>query len=255
MKQSLDYRKILIRELETRKLRNSNFNVSSFARLLNVTPSRLSEILRGKVGISVAKAASISVILKLSESEKDLFLDLVCAEHGRNPREKEEAKKRISYYDENYFQYDQEHFASIADWYHHAILEMINLEKGKTALQMSKSLAIPISTVNEALKRLIRLGLINKDQKGYKAAPATIRATTSDIPSEAIKRLNEQILHKAIKDDLKTLSKVEPVFTVYIKDPEGVVIAEVDKVIHIKKKLWKSDVALFNLFRSGKKCL
>ena len=39
------------------------------------------------------------------------------------------------------------------------------------------------------------------------------------------------------KEELKGKHKIEPVLTVYIKDDEGNVIAEVDKTIYIKKKL------------------
>lgn len=45
---------------------------------------------------------------------------------------------------------------------------------------------------------------------------------------------SEQI--REFKEELKGKNKIEPVLTVYIKDKEGTVIAEVDKVLYIKKK-------------------
>jgi hypothetical protein len=39
-----------------------------------------------------------------------------------------------------------------------------------------------------------------------------------------------------IREKLKTLPKYEPVFSVEVKDEAGVVIAEVDKVLHVRKK-------------------
>jgi Domain of unknown function (DUF4442) len=39
-----------------------------------------------------------------------------------------------------------------------------------------------------------------------------------------------------IREKLKTLPKYEPVFTVAVKDETSIVIAEVDKVLHIRKK-------------------
>ena len=39
-----------------------------------------------------------------------------------------------------------------------------------------------------------------------------------------------------IREKLKTLPKYEPVFSVEVKDQAGVVIAEVEKVIHVRKK-------------------
>jgi uncharacterized protein DUF4442 len=45
-----------------------------------------------------------------------------------------------------------------------------------------------------------------------------------------------------IRDKLKTLPKYEPVFNVPVKDEQGTVIAEVEKLIHVRRK----DVALEN---------
>ncbi|HXC43435.1 MAG TPA: DUF4442 domain-containing protein [Candidatus Dormibacteraeota bacterium] len=39
-----------------------------------------------------------------------------------------------------------------------------------------------------------------------------------------------------IREKLKTLSKYEPVFSVEVKDADGVVIAEVEKLLHVRKK-------------------
>jgi len=39
-----------------------------------------------------------------------------------------------------------------------------------------------------------------------------------------------------IREKLKTLPKYEPVFTVEVKDEQGVVIAEVEKLLHVRKK-------------------
>jgi len=39
-----------------------------------------------------------------------------------------------------------------------------------------------------------------------------------------------------IREKLKTLPKYEPVFTVEVKDDQGIVIAEVEKLLHVRKK-------------------
>src|SRR5437763_379660 len=48
-------------------------------------------------------------------------------------------------------------------------------------------------------------------------------------------RLNDAQLED-IREKLKTLLKYEPVFTVEVKDQQGVVIAEVQKVLYIRRK-------------------
>ena len=39
-----------------------------------------------------------------------------------------------------------------------------------------------------------------------------------------------------IRDKLKTLPKYEPVFSAEVKDEQGIVIAEIEKVLHVRKK-------------------
>jgi len=39
-----------------------------------------------------------------------------------------------------------------------------------------------------------------------------------------------------VREKLKTLPKYEPVFTIEVKDEAGVVIAEVEKIIHVRRK-------------------
>src|SRR5690348_16226570 len=49
-------------------------------------------------------------------------------------------------------------------------------------------------------------------------------------------RLTDAILDD-IREKLKTLPKYEPTFTVDVKDEQGTVIAEIEKLLHIKRKV------------------
>lgn len=195
MNSSLDYRQILHNEMQTRKLRNPSYNLSSFAKLLSIPSSRLSEILRKKVGLSVAKAEKICEKLKFAEKETSLFLDLVRAEHSRSPKEKKEAIKRIKLH-KQFVQYNKDQFDFIADWYHHAIVELIILDNSKSALDISSDLNLDIKTTNTALSRLIKMSVIEKAKKGFSISNKN-RRTAVDVPSEAVKMLNKQMLSKA----------------------------------------------------------
>lgn len=195
----IDYRSILQKEFETRKIKNPSYNLSSFARLLKIKPSRLSEILRGKVGISASKASTITSILNFSENERSLFLDLVSAEHSRSPKEREEAYARIENENNYFFKYDLDNFQSIADWYHHAIIELINLNGRISKQELANALGIDTARANHAIERLQKLNIIEKTSSGYNVLSEN-RTTPRDIPSEAIKKLNEQILEKATQE-------------------------------------------------------
>lgn len=193
----LNYREVLLRELKTRQLRNPAYNQSSFARLLGIPASRFSEILRGKVGLSISKATQIAMSLNLSPEESKLFIDMVIMEHSRSTREREEASKRVNDFSANYYLCD-DNFISISDWHYHAIVELITSGVVEpTAKACAKSLGLSLEVAEAAIEKLCNLKLLDKDESGKLVATAKNRETTREIPSEAIKILNEQVLQKA----------------------------------------------------------
>lgn len=54
-----------------------------------------------------------------------------------------------------------------------------------------------------------------------------------------------------IREKLRTLPKYEPVFTIEVKDEQGTVIAEVEKLLHVRKKDSGQPEALETEPRSG----
>ena len=93
--EKLDYRKILSEEFRRRMKRNLNYSLRAFSRDLNISPSSLSKILRGKQGLSPSMARKICSILNFDENKSQLFCDLVTLQDGRNHLMKGSAKKRI----------------------------------------------------------------------------------------------------------------------------------------------------------------
>jgi acyl-coenzyme A thioesterase PaaI-like protein len=56
-----------------------------------------------------------------------------------------------------------------------------------------------------------------------------------------------------IRDKLKTLPKFEPVFTVEVRDEHGTLIAEVEKMVHVRKKDPAPSKRISNQPRSGER--
>ena len=94
-KRYLSYRHFLLSELETRQQENPNYTVTDFCAELNLKHSRLTEILRGKIGMSETRAADIARRLRLSEDEAQIFTDLVQSLHGRGSIVKKIALERL----------------------------------------------------------------------------------------------------------------------------------------------------------------
>lgn len=90
-----DYRAFLRDELSRRQARNARYSLRSFARDLGLAPPRLSDILRGRYGLSGAAAAELAVKLRMTEREAARLRDLAEAEHGRSRLARENARQRL----------------------------------------------------------------------------------------------------------------------------------------------------------------
>ncbi len=97
-----DYRSALLEIFEQRKLKNNRYSLRAFSRDLGISSSRLSEILHGKVGLSLERALEICEKMDLTADDKSLFCDLVESQHARSAIAKRMALQRISERDPNF---------------------------------------------------------------------------------------------------------------------------------------------------------
>jgi uncharacterized protein (TIGR02147 family) len=200
MENSLNYRSYLRKALEIRQFKNPSYTIGAFGRLLGIDSSRMTQILTGKIGISVNRAITIAEILNFSEHDKKKFILLVQSEHDRNPKRKAEALKKIAALDDGYNDIT-DIFHYISDWHCHAIVEMISLNDPLLTDEiMAKKIGISLEILQTAIKKLQKYEQIdileNSNPTRYKVAQHG-RRTKQDVPSDAVKILNEQILDKA----------------------------------------------------------
>lgn len=86
-----DYKTFILAEFKRRVEKNSSYSQNAFARDLGISPSRLSEILRGKQGLSLRWAITIAENLHLSKEESEHFCNLVMSKHARSRMQREAA--------------------------------------------------------------------------------------------------------------------------------------------------------------------
>lgn len=200
---TMNYRRILKEELARRSLRNPAYSLRSFARDLNIAPSTLSEVIKGRHGFSPENANRIVMKLNLNDGERDIFRTLVSAEHGRKYSEREQAKSKLKAQKSGQAQLDPDRFDVISDWHHYAILEALALaDVAHTPEWFAARLDIGLPAVESALERLERLDLIEMKNRKY-VAKNTFTASPSGTPSAAVRKFHKQILEKAI-DALET---------------------------------------------------
>lgn len=196
-----DYRKLLKQNYIARVQRNRHYSLRAFARDLQILPSRLSDVLNGKQGLSAEVAQRLAARLGLSSKETLLFVTSVESCHARNRSKKESAARQLKALAEQeaFKTIQADVFAAVSDWYHFTLVELTSIDGVETSVEaLARMVGLPIAVVDEAIERLLKVGLLQRN--GERLEPSMqFYSTTQDIPSQAIRRHHEQILTKAIE--------------------------------------------------------
>jgi len=188
---------LLGKEYSRRKQSNVSYSMRAFARDLKLSPSRLSEVLKGDEGLSGAATEGIAEALGKSSVEKKFIKDLVLAEFSRSAKVRELANIRLqdARTVESLRRLQEDQFRVISDWYHGAILELIQLDDFQNDVQwISQRLGISPSAASSGMARLEKLGMIHLDQSGRWRAQNDGYSAISGVPSQAIRKFHLQVL-------------------------------------------------------------
>lgn len=196
-----DYREILKLELIKRQKNNPRYSLRAFGRDIELAPSKLSEIMSGKQGMSQASGKTVAEKLRFNGEETEYFLLLIEYKHARSKAAKDLAKIKLRKFSLlEVTQMRNDLFQLISSWEHLAIMEVLQLSGAKsTPAWIAENLSIPVAKVKECIKRLLRVGLIAKE--GAKLKRATLQHYTwgENIPSASIKEFHKQILLRSIQ--------------------------------------------------------
>ncbi|MEC9283196.1 MAG: helix-turn-helix domain-containing protein, partial [Bdellovibrionota bacterium] len=117
-------------ELRERNLKNPRYSLRAFARDLGVSPSRLSELLRGKGQMSASFAKSIAEALGPESEKSKLFLSMVLAKKSHNLTERQLAKKKVLVW-KNFAEVEElmlSEFQQMSEWYYLGIWNFLHLQ-------------------------------------------------------------------------------------------------------------------------------
>lgn len=193
------YQDILQDEFQKILAINPAYSMRAFARKLDLAPSRLSEILRGKQGLSLKAAQKVTTNLKLDKHRKKYFELLVQSKHAKSQAQRERAEIELAdFVDGELKQIPLDQWEFISGWYHHAILEIVKTEDVvHSAEWISKRLKISLELTQSAIDRLKRLELLGYKEGKFFAKDTNLFATGFDIPSETIRTFHRQLIEKA----------------------------------------------------------
>ncbi|MBC7661059.1 MAG: TIGR02147 family protein [Chitinophagaceae bacterium] len=220
VEQVSDYRQILQKELTDRCESNPRYSLRAFARDLKIAPSRLSEILNHKQGLSRRAAESITRALGYGPEEMEYFCDLVSLKHARSVKEREDAKIRVFKADfekqkDEPFSLQADSFKIISDWYHLGILELMKVKNFRHDTKwISRRLGVQIIQIELAVERLCRVGLM-KIENGKFMAIQSNGWVPGGVPSSSIRKFHRQVLEKA-QSAIETQAVEERFFSTHL---------------------------------------
>jgi uncharacterized protein (TIGR02147 family) len=205
---------VLKSHYETKQRANALYSLRAFARDLRISSSQLSMILSGKRGISSESAVTIADSLQFNSLQKKYFLNLAEKSFARSHTAKvrgEQAIEKMNHLEAG-LNLSKDEFAAISEWYHLAILQVMQLqgyaEQASLAGEVSFlacRLNLSEVLVTEALVRLRKLGAIRLADESV-GVVASAHVPTSDffmvqgaVPNSAIKSFHRQVIQKAIE--------------------------------------------------------
>lgn len=187
-----DFRFFLQSEFTNRCRKNPRYSLRAFSQLLKMDPSSVSQILSGKRQASVKVINHICMVLGSAPQDRDSFI--------RKSKEKvKKSKFSIPAQDESYELLAEDAFAIISDWYHFAILELINVDGFiSKPYWCARALGISTSEAQIAIERMLRFGILHLENERIIRGNKQFTNFLPGMTSSAHKNLQKQILQMAI---------------------------------------------------------
>ncbi|WP_413581211.1 TIGR02147 family protein [Bdellovibrio sp. HCB288] len=187
-----DFRFVLQESLAERCARNPNYSLRSFAKMLDVSPSALSAIINGKRPLThkMKERLGLKLGLEISDLQK-----LKSKPHGNS-------KKRNDSSQDIFHPIAADTFSIISEPHHYALMELMKTENFHWNTKwIAKRLQVTVSEINMAIERLLRVGLLDRNEDGdlfdtTQGFSSDIREGLSTI---AQRRFQERSLEKAIQ--------------------------------------------------------
>jgi uncharacterized protein (TIGR02147 family) len=219
-------RLLLQQELERRCQANPRYSLRAFAKALDMSPAGLSYAIAGKRPVSRKTVRKMIGLLPLSPEESHALNEWATAPSRRKERKPETFFAAPA--EANAYLLSLDSFAFISDWYHYAILSLLEIPGARfEAKWISRHLRITEIEAKGAMERLQRLGIVQKVDGRWRQTSGAIRIA-SDVPTAATKKFQKQILLKAVEsiendpDDCKDMSSMtlamDPALVPYAKE-------------------------------------
>ena len=217
-----DFRQYLLEELAKRCTKNPKYSLRAFAKTLYIHPATLSHYLRKKRDLPVSQQLDIAMKLGIDSH----FIQALIYNYSKT--------KILTSQVLNFDSLSLDQFSMISDWYHFAILELIQIQNFKENPRwIAKVLGVSVNEIHAAVERLFRLGMIVKNKSGKWILNKTHNSTVShNITTPALKKLQKQFLELALRSLEETPYE--------LRDQSGMTLSiNVEDLPEVKNKIKK----------------
>jgi uncharacterized protein (TIGR02147 family) len=172
---------------------NEQYSLRAYARSLNIPVSSLSEIINEKRPLTKKLCYKIGLSLNMSIEQIEGFTMAPVDQAQKSPQEK---------IDNDFRQIALDSFYIISEWYHYGLLQLLrttNFQNDTTWI--ASRLNIDVVSAENALERLIRVGIIEVQDEGT-LRDITLGKTShikSDFTNEQLRNFQIKALEKAIE--------------------------------------------------------
>lgn len=165
----MNYRTILKDQLERRQTANPRYSLRSFAQRLEISPSKLSEILSGKKRLSTERAEILAQKLGLRGNERDLFVLSAEVESASRDMKRSELELQLKALSE---QVNAQRTTQRNAWYFGAIKGLES--HGLSADEMAQRLGISPMQVENAQRYHRRIKRFYSDRQELTYEPVSV---------------------------------------------------------------------------------
>lgn len=179
----IDPTELLKKTLAERCAKNPQYSVRAFARATGISHTVLSLVLSGKRTLSKKATLKLADHLELDPKQRQSLLA---------------SKEKIQ--SDDYQMLSLDTFDVISDWYHYAILSLLELPEAEfEATWIAQRLGINPLNAKMAMERLQRVGLIEQDDEGRWRQSGRPLKMDNEISTVATKKFHKQILALAAR--------------------------------------------------------
>jgi uncharacterized protein (TIGR02147 family) len=201
-----DYR-IFLRDLFSfYKKRNRRFTYRVFARQANISSSGfLKEVIDGKKNISTDTALRFAEGFKLGKRETEYFVNLAMFTQARSEKEKNgyfTKMTKIQAVTPRGKTIDAHQYEYYSDWYNSAIRELAGTAEFKNDPEWIATRLTPSITPSEAKKaidRLLKLGLLRKNETGKIIQDSPVLSINPDVTTLSIRNFNKSMIEMGME--------------------------------------------------------